>query len=64
MLDILAARSSHYGEVLDRMKGYAGDLIDIPRRPAPSVFGWENDFFTGLDAVRLYDALVKRRPTT
>lgn len=62
VLDILAAQTDRYAEIVDRLKGYAGDFDDIPRRPRPGVFAWENEYFTGLDAIRLYDALVERRP--
>jgi hypothetical protein len=60
--DILAAGDEHYAEIMGRIKRRAADFDDIPRSPGPGVFGWDNGYLPGLDALRLYDALLERRP--
>jgi hypothetical protein len=37
-------------------------LRAIPRHPGPATPGWDNDYFTGIDAVALYGFLAARAP--
>lgn len=47
---------------LEALEAHLPALRAIPRQPAGGEPGWENDFFSGLDAVMLYGSIVERRP--
>lgn len=61
---VLAARAAHYQDVVGQLERTAPAMAGIGRRPRPGVPCWENEYWTGLDAVRQYTALVTRRPAT
>jgi hypothetical protein len=61
---IFAAGRDGYGEVLDGFERHLPDLRAIPRvSDDPRTARWENEYFSGLDAVALYHFIRERRPS-
>ena len=57
-----AADRAAYHATLARFERHLPALRAIPRQPGPTSPGWDNDYFTGLDAVALYGFLADRDP--
>mgnify|MGYP001627404438 CR=1 FL=1 len=57
-----AADRARWQARLEALEAHLPALRAIDRTPEGGEPGWENDFFSGLDAVVLYGAIVDRRP--
>jgi hypothetical protein len=57
-----AAARDRYHATLAGFEVHLPALRAIPRTPAATTPGWDNDWFTGIDAVALYGFLAERRP--
>lgn len=57
-----AGDRARYHATLGSFEQHLPALRAIPRRPSPTAPGWDNDWFTGLDAVALYGFFAQRRP--
>ena len=57
-----AAGRDGFHATLARFEAHLPALRAIPREPGPTAPGWDNDFFTGIDAVALYGFLAERDP--
>jgi hypothetical protein len=62
---LLACGRDRYGALLNSCRRHLDALRSIPRTTDDGAEPrWENSYFSGLDAVVLYDALVTRAPQT
>jgi hypothetical protein len=57
-----AAERERFHATLASFEPHLPALRAIPRDPGPTTPGWDNDFFTGIDAVALYGFLSARDP--
>jgi hypothetical protein len=57
-----AADRARYHAILAGFEAHLLPLRAIGRHPEPGVPGWDNDYFTGIDAVALYGFLAERSP--
>lgn len=62
LVDLLSQRHDHYRNVLVNLLDVLPDLQRIPRNSGNPC--WVNPYWSGLDAVRQYEALVRRQPRT
>ena len=58
----LAAHRDRYHATLRGFEPHLPALRAIGRAPQPGVAGWDNDYFSGIDAVALYGFLLDRAP--
>jgi hypothetical protein len=61
---LLARGRDHYADVVGDLRSNFPRMASIRRRPQLGVPCWENEYWTGLDAIRQYTAIATRRPTT
>jgi hypothetical protein len=59
---LFAADRAGFHATLGGFERHLPALRAIPRAPGPTTPGWDNDFFTGIDAVALYGFLAERDP--
>jgi hypothetical protein len=57
-----AADRAGYHATLAGFEAHLPALRAIPRQPTSTTPGWDNDWFTGIDAVALYGFLAERDP--
>ena len=60
----IASNESRYAEHSATFAGMADQLLAIPRTPEGTSPGWDNKWFTGLDAISLYGFIASRKPAT
>ncbi len=59
---VFAADRARFHATLAGFERHLPALRAIPRAPGPDTPGWDNDYFTGIDAVALYGFLAGRDP--
>jgi hypothetical protein len=64
LVDLFSAGIPHYRQVLGELMAFLPDLSRIARVPSAAGPGWDNDYWSSLDPVRQYGAIVSRKPAT
>lgn len=64
LAEILSRGLEEYRVAMSALDRHIPELSKIPLAPSPGQPCWDNPYWTGLDAVIQYDAIVTRRPQT